>query len=44
MTIYGFNQSKLNGTYAYVGYTTENEMRKYDQRMLVGENVKTRKF
>jgi hypothetical protein len=44
MTIYGFNPSKLNGTYAYVGYTTENEMRKYDQRMLVGENVKTRKF
>ena len=44
MTIYGFNPSKLNGTYAYVGYTTENEMRKYDQRMLIGENVKTRKF
>ena len=44
MTIYGFNPSKLNGTYAYVGYTTENEMRKYDQRMLVGENVKIRKF
>ena len=44
MTVYGFNSNKLNGTYAYVGYTTENEMRKYDQRMLIGENVKTRKF
>ena len=44
MTIYGFNPSKLNGTYAYVGYTTEEEMKKYDQRMLTGEEVKTRKY
>ncbi len=43
MTIYGFNPSKLNGTYAYVGYTTQEEMKKYDQRMLISEVVKTRK-
>ena len=44
MTVYGFNSNKLNGTYAYVGYTTEEEMKKYDQRMLTGEKVKTRKY
>lgn len=44
MTVYGFNPSKLNGTYAYVGYTTEEEMKKYDERMLTGEEVKTRKY
>ena len=44
MTIYGFNPSKLNETYAYVGYTTDEEMRKYDQRMLTGEEVRTRKY
>lgn len=44
MTVYGFNPSKLNGTYAYVGYTTEEEMKKYDQRMLTGKEVKTRKY
>lgn len=44
MTVYGFNPSKLNGTYAYVGYTTEEEMKKYDQRMLTGEEVKTKKY
>ena len=44
MTVYGFNPSKLNRTYAYVGYTTEEEMKKYDQRMLTGEEVKTRKY
>lgn len=44
MTVYGLNPSKLNGTYAYVGYTTEEEMKKYDQRMLTGEEVKTRKY
>ena len=44
MTVYGFNSDKLNGTYAYVGYTTEEEMKKYDPRMLTGEEVKTRKY
>lgn len=44
MTVYGFNPSKLNGTYAYVGYTTEEEMKKYDQRMLIDEEVRTRKY
>jgi hypothetical protein len=44
MTVYGFNPQKLNGTYAFVGYTTEAEMKKYDQRMLTGEEVKTRKY
>ncbi|MDD4547976.1 MAG: hypothetical protein PHI05_04470 [Bacilli bacterium] len=32
MTIYGFNPSKMNGTYAYIGYTTEERMKKYDKR------------
>ena len=44
MTVYGFNSNKLNGTYAYVGYTIEEEMKKYDPRMLTGEEVKTRKY
>lgn len=44
MTVYGFNSNKLNGTYAYVGYTTEEEMKKYDPRMLTDEEVKTRKY
>ena len=44
MTVYGFNSNKLNGTYAYVGYTTEKEKKKYDPRMLTGEEVKTRKY
>ena len=44
MTVYGFNSNKLNGTYAYVGYTTDEEMKKYDPRMLTGEEVKTRKY
>ena len=44
MTVYGFNSNKLNGTYAYVGYTTEEEMKKYDPRMLSSEEVKTRKY
>lgn len=35
MTIYGLNPTKLNGTYAYVGYTTEEEMKKYDARMVI---------
>ena len=34
MTIYGFNPSKLDGTYAYIGYCTPSEMKKYDARML----------
>ena len=34
MTVYGFDPSKLDGTFVYVGYTSENEMRKYDIRML----------
>ena len=44
MTVYGFNSNKLNGTYAYVGYTTEEEMKTHDPRMLTGEEVKTRKY
>lgn len=35
MTIYGFNPNKLNGTYAYIGYCTEEEMMKYDSRMIL---------
>lgn len=44
MTVYGFDPSKLNGTFAYIGYTTKEEMKKYDQRMLSGEEVKSRKY
>lgn len=42
MTVYGFEPSKLNGTFAYIGYTTEEEMKKYDKRMLSGEEVKSK--
>ena len=34
MTIYGFNPSKLNGTYAYIGYCNSEEMNQYDSRMI----------
>ncbi len=34
MTIYAFNPLKLEGTYAYVGYCSSKEMKKYDPRML----------
>lgn len=44
MTVYGFDPSKLNGTFAYIGYTTEKEMKQYDQRMLLQEEVKSRKY
>lgn len=44
MTIYGFIPEKLNGTYAYIGYCTEEEMRKYDERMLSGKSLRSRKY
>ena len=34
MTIYGFDPNKLEGTFAYVGYCTDEDMQKYDPRML----------
>lgn len=34
MTVYGFDPSKLEGTFAYIGYCTPEEMKKYDVRML----------
>ena len=34
MTVYGMNPSKLEGTYAYIGYCSPEEMKKYDYRML----------
>ena len=43
MTVYGFNPNKLDGTYAYVGYCSPEEMKKYDPRMLSGESLKSRK-
>ena len=43
MTIYGLNPSKLEGTYAYVGYCSPEEMKKYDSRMLLDESLKSRK-
>lgn len=42
MTVYGFDPSKLDGTFAYVGYTSEDEMKKYDIRMLSGEEIRPR--
>ena len=44
MTVYGFDPSKLEGTYAYIGYCTPEEMKKYDERMLSGESMKSRKY
>ena len=43
MTIYAFIPNKLNGTYAYIGYCSEDEMKEYDIRMLKGEPVRSRK-
>ena len=43
MTIYAFMPNKLNGTYAYIGYCSEDEMKEYDIRMLKGEPVRSRK-
>ena len=40
MTIYGFDPSKLEGTFAYVGYCTSEEMKKYDARMLSDNYIK----
>ena len=44
MTVYGFNPSKLEGTYAYIGHCSPEEMKKYDERMLSGESMKSRKY
>ena len=44
MTVYGFDPSKLEGTYAYVGYCSDEDMKKYDSRMLLGESLKSRKY
>lgn len=44
MTIYGLNPDKLEGTYGYIGYCTEEEMEKYDVRMLKVESLKSRKY
>jgi len=44
MTIYGFDPSKLEGTYAYVGHCTPEKMEKYDPRMLSGESIKSKKY
>ena len=34
MTIYGFNPKKLEGTHAFIGYCSPEEMEKYDPRMV----------
>lgn len=34
MTVYGFDSTKLEGTYAYIGYCSKEEMKKYDVRMI----------
>lgn len=40
MTVYGFDPSKLDGTFAYVGYCKQDEMEKYDARMLSYNYIK----
>lgn len=35
MTVYGLNPEKFEGTYAYVGYCSVDEMKKYDSRELL---------
>ena len=40
MTVYGFDPSKLEGTFAYIGYCTSEEMKKYDARMLSDNYMK----
>ena len=42
MTIYAFDPSKLEDTYAFVGHCTEEEMKKYDARMLTEEKNKSK--
>ena len=44
MTVYGFDPSKLEKTYAYIGHCTPEEMKKYDERMLSGQSMKSRKY
>ena len=44
MTVYGFDPSKLEETYAYIGHCIPEEMKKYDERMLSGESMKSRKY
>ena len=43
MTVYGFDPNKLQGTYAYIGYCTPEDMKKYDVRMLKDELLNSRK-
>lgn len=43
MTVYAFEPERLNGTFAFVGYTSEKEMAVYDKRMLSKEEVKPKK-
>lgn len=44
MTVYGLDPSKLNNTYAYIGYCSIEDMKKYDIRMLEGESLNSRKY
>ena len=44
MTIYGFMPNKIEGSLAYVGYCSEDEMKKYDSRMLSGESFKSKRY
>ena len=39
VTIYGFDPSKLEGSYAYVGHCSLEEMKKYDKRMINGRSL-----
>ena len=44
MTIYGFMPNQIEGSLAYVGYCSKDEMKKYDSRMLSGESLKSKKY
>lgn len=35
MTVYGMEPENFNGTYGFIGYALEQDMKKYDSRMLI---------
>ena len=34
MTVYGLVPDKFNNSYGFIGYCSENDMKKYDKRMI----------
>ena len=41
VTIYAFDPTRLEGAYAYIGYCSPQDMKKYDSRMLSDNQAKT---